>query len=356
MAGSLKVLYSLVALYILLSSSIIAFNRHLLQPERFPYAIALVWAHCVFCSIMAVLLYLVCPHLFPSLSDPAKKVTLDRSLFLHGLLPVALCFSGQLALSNSALKYSSVSFLQMMKQFNIVLVYALSLCVATEKFGWRSAGLLTIVVFATSVTVHGEMHFSWDGFVYQASSQLFECTRIVLTAVLLTSAGKKLDVLTYVMVVMPLCLITLSAALGLLVYFSPNPTHYMPPGDLILQWMPMLIANCCVAFSLNVAMAFLVKYSDAVVYMLSGILKDVFIVAVASVVLSEEVSAIQWAAFAVQCLTILVYSAQKTYPDKFDTGIIDGMKFVLFSIEPPESTKVSKDALSYGSAPEKNKV
>lgn len=339
MAQSLRVVYGLSALYIVLSCAIIAFNRHLLQPQRFPYAVALVWTHCAFCSIMSGLLFFFTPELFPSLTDPARRVTLDRNLFLKSALPVALCFSGQLALSNTALKYSSVSFLQMMKECNIAVVYVLSLAVALEKFGWQTAGLLTVIFFATTATVAGEVHFSLMGFMVQASSQLFDCVKIVMQAVLLTAAGKKLDVLTYVMIVMPLCLLTLSSVLSVLVYFSPTPTHYMPPASLIITWAPSLALNAMLAFSLNVAIALLVKHSDAVIFVLAGILKDVFIVAVASVALEEHVSALQFVAFTVQVITICIYTAAKTYPDKFEAGILPGLSWVAFGTEVPDTEK-----------------
>merc|ERR1719310_18173 len=75
--------------YVVCSAGLIAYNKFLMNTERFPYAICLVLIHAVFCSMCAGILYLVKPSLFPSLSDPAKKVDIDSSLILKGALPIA---------------------------------------------------------------------------------------------------------------------------------------------------------------------------------------------------------------------------------------------------------------------------
>merc|ERR1719272_313456 len=105
--------------------------------------------HCAFCSLSLLVLRFVVPSLFPSLTDPARRVVVDRDLILKGALPIALFFSGQLVLSNTAYLHSSVAFLQMMKEANIILVYTFSLMVALERFSWRSIKILICVLVAT---------------------------------------------------------------------------------------------------------------------------------------------------------------------------------------------------------------
>merc|ERR1719247_2270595 len=125
--------------YVICSAGLIAYNKYLMNHDRFPFAICLVFIHAAFCSLCAGVLYLVKPSLFPSLSDPARKVPIDSSLILRGALPIAILFSAQLVLTNTAYLHSSVAFLQMMKEANLVLVYVLSLMASLEKFSWRSA-------------------------------------------------------------------------------------------------------------------------------------------------------------------------------------------------------------------------
>merc|ERR1719506_2709633 len=126
------------------------------------------------------------PSLFPSLTCPERRVIIDRHIIFRGALPIALLFSTQLVLSNTAYLHSSVAFLQMMKESNLVMVYLLSLLFALEQYRFRSIMILLFICGATSMTIVGELHFSWTGFAVQGIRQVFECGKIVLQSVLLS--------------------------------------------------------------------------------------------------------------------------------------------------------------------------
>jgi len=319
--------------YIALSSCLIAYNKFLINEDRFPYAICLVLLHAIFCSVCTGILYLVKPSLFPSLTDPAKKINIDSDLLLRGALPIAILFSAQLVLSNTAYLHSSVAFLQMMKEGNLVLVYTFSLIAALERFSWRSVGILVFIIIATAMTIHGEVNFSMTGFAIQATSQLFECCKIVLQAMLLSSAGRKLDALTYVMLVMPLCAVLLTAGIGVLNFF-PHEHFLTPEWRHLVQWWPHLLANAGIAFALNVVIAFFIKYSNAVAFILAGIVKDAMIVATSALVFREVVTSIQTFGFCLQLAAILVWSMIKTFPDRFEAGVLVGFQSFIYGVEP----------------------
>jgi len=333
--------------YIACSAGLIAYNKYLIDVDRFPYAICLVFIHSVFCSVFAGFLYLVKPSLFPSLSDPERKVTIDSSIVLKGALPIALLFSAQLVLSNTAYLHSSVAFLQMMKEANLVLVYTFSLFAALERFSWRSVGILVFIIFATTLSIHGEVNFSMTGFIIQGSSQLFECCKIVLQAMLLSSAGRKLDALTYVMLVMPLCALILGVGICALTAFPHS--HFMTPSWVqLVQWWPHLLANACIAFLLNVVIALFVKHSSAVAFILAGIVKDVMIVSAGAFLFREFITLLQVVGFSLQLAGILVWSMIKTFPDRFDAGIVAGFSSFIFGTEPMKG-KVPLGKGQYGS-------
>jgi len=337
--------------YIALSSALIGYNKFLMNEERFPYAICLVLIHAIFCSACTCVLYLVRPSLFPSLTDPATKVNVDSDLILKGALPIAVLFSAQLVLSNTAYLHSSVAFLQMLKEANLVLVYTFSLIAALEKFSWRSVGILAFVIFATTLTIHGEVNFSYTGFCIQATSQLFECCKIVLQAMLLSSAGRKLDALTYVMIVMPLCAVLLGGGICVLNAF-PHEHFLTPQWHHLEQWWPHLLANACIAFALNVVIAFFIKNASAVAFILAGIVKDAMIVATSALVLREVVTVIQAVGFGMQLVAIFLWSMLKTFPDRFEAGIFLGIHGFVFGIEP---IKGGKGQHGYGSTEESSK-
>jgi len=340
-------------LYIVCSSGLIAFNKYLINVDRFPFAISLVLIHAVFCSLCTGVLYLCKPSLFPSLTDPAKKVTVDASLILKGALPIAALFSAQLVLSNTAYLHLSVAFLQMMKEANLVLVYVFSLIAALEKFSWRSVSILVFIIFATTLTIHGEVNFSWTGFMIQGIGQIFECAKIVLQAMLLTSAGRKLDALTYVMLVMPLCAVILGTGMGILMIF-PHAHFATPEWHHLVEWWPLLLLNACVAFILNVVIALFVKHSSAIAFILAGIVKDAMIVAAGAFFFREVITIIQGFGFLLQLVAILVWSLIKTFPDRFEEGVAVGFGNMLMGDCVAKGQLKSKS--NYGSTEEESKA
>lgn len=341
--------------YIGCSSCLIAYNKYLMDMDRFPYAICLVLLHAIFCSVCSGVLYLLRPSLFPSLTDPAQKVTVDSSLILTGALPIALFFSAQLVLSNTAYLHSSVAFLQMMKEANLVLVYVFSLIAALERFSWRSVSILAFIIFATTLTIHGEVNFSWTGFAIQGMGQLFECCKIVLQAMLLTSAGRKLDALTYVMLVMPLCAVILAGGICVLTAF-PHEHFLVPDWHHLEQWWPHLLANACIAFLLNVIIALFIKQASAVAFILAGIVKDAMIVATAVVALREVVSLLQTVGFVLQLMGILVWSVIKTFPDRFEHSVAEGFMSFIFPSESVKGKLAAGKEKQYGSTEENSKA
>jgi hypothetical protein len=95
---------------VLVSMSLIKYNKWLMTPGRFPFATNLTLCHQCSGSLFMFVMYSIKPKLFPSMDGFARGETLSQSTLLAGLLLVALCFSGQLVLSNSAYVYASVTF------------------------------------------------------------------------------------------------------------------------------------------------------------------------------------------------------------------------------------------------------
>merc|ERR1719498_1486628 len=186
-----------------------------------------------------------------------------------------------------------------MKEANLVLVYVFSLIAMLEKFNWRNVGILSFVILATTLTIHGEVNFSWTGFAIQGMGQVFECCKIVLQAMLLTSAGRKLDALTYVLLVMPLCAVILFGGMCVLTAF-PHEHFLVPQWHHLEQWWPHLLANACIAFALNVVIALFIKHASAVSFILAGIVKDAMIVATSALFLNEVISVLQGIGFILQ--------------------------------------------------------
>lgn len=308
------------ALYILFSVQLIAVNKHLMREDTFPYPIHLVLWHALFSSAVACAAFIIRPSLFPSLTSPVSRIELDMELLLRNALPIAILFSLELVLGNWAYMYSSVPFLQMMKESNLVIIYMLSLVVGLEIFAKGKALVLLCVVFATSMSIEGEIHFSWLGFEVQGSSQVFGCVKMTLQTLLLTRVGKKLDTFAYVLVIMPLVVVVLGTLALVQANVWPGMTTSGTPSLAeVLANRQQLLASATLALCLNISIAALLQLASAVGFILVGIVKDGCIVVGAAVILHEVISDQQVVGFILQTVFILLYSLMNIFPDEFET-------------------------------------
>lgn len=329
-------------LYIICSAGLITFNKYLMADGRFPFAAPLVMIHMGFSSTMSFLLYCVRPSLFTAISESQNGF--DWSIIYRGAMPIAVLFSFSLVLSNTAYLYSSVAFLQMMKEGNVVLVFLFSYAASMEKVNSTKLLLLLGVVCATMCTVRGEVNFVLTGFLMQGSAQFFECARIVMAAFLLNAPGKKLDALSFNLIVSPLCLAFLGLLLSGLIFVHPMQQFRIPAWADLVAWWPLLLMNASIAFSLNIVVALFIKQSSAVSYILAGILKDSMIVTSGVMFMGEHITHFQVGAFSVQLYLIFLWSMTKTFPQKFEKGFISGI-LAVHGLEPVAS-KSEKMALT----------
>jgi len=300
------------ALYITASCALIKYNKFLITKGRFPYALNLTLGHQIIGTASLGVMYLMKPSLFSSLSDPEKNKDVTMRFWLMAVMPIALCFSGQLVLSNSAYEFSSVAFLQMMKESNIVLVYILSMVAQIECFDSARARLLFCLFLSTSLTVQGELAFDVRGFAIQGSSQLLECSKIVLQSVLLSAAGSKgLDALSYNLMVQPTTAITVIVYLVICMLAIPR----IPTASLAdyAAWWPHILANGMAALALNLTASTFIAKTSAVGFIVVGIMKDVFLILIDVIISGTPISNLQIGAFACQVIFVGCYSLFKTF-------------------------------------------
>lgn len=318
----------LVCITITLSVGLINFNSYLMK-DRFPFAVPLVLIQMAFCTTFASLLLHMRPSLFPSLTDPAQKVHIDLPFLVRGALPIGAVFATSLVLSNLAYAHLSVAFLQMMKEGNIVVVYGLSLVASLETFSWRHVQVIIFAIFAASLTVRGELAFSLVGFIIQLCSGISEAGRIVLQSLLLS--GRKVDPLSYVLLISPICF-TLLGLFMLLLLLLPagiaGPGLAIPSAAAVWSWLPLLLANSMIAFALNVSIACVIKNTSPTSYIFVGVVKDIVAIVVSVFVLKELVSSLQVVSFTLQIGSVIVWSLLKMHPEKFEHGILPGLQQV----------------------------
>lgn len=99
-----------IATWITLSSSVILFNKWLLDTKGFRYPVVLTTWHLAFATLMTQILART-THVL----DSRKKVPMTGKIYLRAIVPIGLMFSLSLICGNLTYLYLSVSFIQMLK-------------------------------------------------------------------------------------------------------------------------------------------------------------------------------------------------------------------------------------------------
>jgi len=316
--------FFLGGLYIAVSSAMILFNKALMREDRFPFPIFLTATHMAGSLTMSLLIRSFAPSFFPSaptvfnepllLDAGANFYRWDPLRLMQALapfVPIAACGGMCLVTGNWAYKVATVSFLQMIKESHIVIVYILTLAFGLEQPTIRNAAVLLFVAASATLAVSAQAELSVRGLMLQMMAGLFGSLQIVLTNVMLARTGKgRIDPLTMVLCVAPLMLVGLVPATAL--------TWEARIISRILEFRSCIAINVLLAFLLQITSALTIRYLSATGMSLASMAKDLGIVFAASKILGEQLSSLQVAGFVGSVLGISVYTGMKLFPGLFE--------------------------------------
>jgi hypothetical protein len=303
------IIMSTCALYIVLSSCLINYNKFLMHPGRFPHAVPLTAFHMVVSFVLSSIGYACLgKYAYPGM-DVVKQNPKD---FMQKLAPLSILFAVSICCSNQAYIYCSVPFLQMCKEMNVVMIYLAGLYLAVEKYNGQTLAILFLVMIGCWMSIHGEMNPSGVGFAIQMISQTSEVIKIIIQQMIMQ--GMRVDPLTMVMTMSPLCLCTLSFGL----YFLWEPGTLADAHKMAFH----LFLNGLNAFALNIAVALVIRHASGVSFVLAGVIKDVIIVTVAAIFTGALVTRMQIAGFTIAVLGVAAHSLVRSHQDFVDDVLL----------------------------------
>jgi hypothetical protein len=300
------IIMSTCTLYIVLSSCLINYNKFLMHPGRFPHAVPLTAFHMVVSFVLSAIGYMICGKY----AYPGMEIVKDNPEdFMRKLTPLSILFAVSICCSNQAYIYCSVPFLQMCKEMNVVMIYIAGLLLAVEKYNGQTLAILFVVMIGCWMSIHGEMNPSGVGFAIQIISQTSEVVKIIIQQMIMQ--GMRVDPLTMVMTMSPLCLCTLSFGL----YFLWEPGTLADAHNMGYH----LCLNGLNAFALNVAVALVIRHASGVSFVLAGVIKDILIVTFAAVFTGALVSRMQIAGFTIAVVGVAAHSLVRSHQDFVDS-------------------------------------
>ncbi|KAI9739254.1 MAG: hypothetical protein M1834_007467 [Cirrosporium novae-zelandiae] len=231
-----------VALWMILSSAVIIYNKWILDDAGFPYPITLTTWHLGFATLATRILART-----TSLLDGRKKIKMDARIYFRAIAPIGLFYSFSLICGNLTYLYLSVAFIQMLKAATPVVVLLVSWAFGVLRPDMNKFLIVCIIVAGVFVASIGEVKFNTTGFLYQCGGIVFEATRLVMVQRLLSPTKYKMDPLVSLYYFAPVC-----TAMNIL-FAIP-----LEGGEIHMRLVRRVglchfVGNAFVAFALNVA-------------------------------------------------------------------------------------------------------
>ncbi|KAM0753710.1 TPT-domain-containing protein [Meredithblackwellia eburnea MCA 4105] len=284
----------IIIIWITLSSSVIIMNAWILSDLDFPYPIFLTTVHLAYATIGTRLLLQ-----FTNLLDGVRNLDMSWDRWLRNIVPIGALFSASLIFSNLAYLTLSISFIQMLKAFTSVAVLSMSVLMGLEQFNRRTAVIVVAISFGVALASYGEMQFALGGFIFQTLGIMFEATRLVAIQKLLQ--GMRMDPLVSLYYYAPVC----AALNSLLIPIFEG----WAPFELVLERVgpATLFLNVNVAFLLNVAVVYLIGCASSLVLTLSGVVKDILLVAGSVFFFGSSITGLQMFGYSVALTGLVVF-------------------------------------------------
>jgi len=319
------------AAYMVWSVLLVFCNKSLAKDGHFPHPIMLVSCHQLFSAgISHLLLWLTekkpecqtggmveepratsglpwsdySPHMWRvSAVDPVALKGLWRTVCI-----IAAFNGAVLVAENRALYFSTVAFLQMMKEAGLIYVVAISFMAGTESISLRRCGLIFLMVVGGLLCIRGEVQFSMTGFSLQMGSSLVKALMLVLQAKVLRDKALKLDPLVYTALVTPACaLVLLPFAAFELIMSSTNAW-----GEISSNLVP-LAASCLLAGTFNIINAGAIQSLGAIGFGILQTLKNAMILFCSTTILGVPTTFMQMLGCVMILTLVPLYSTVKRW-------------------------------------------
>ncbi|KAJ7596443.1 TPT-domain-containing protein [Mycena floridula] len=284
----------IISIWIAFSTSVIIYNKYLINTLNFEYPIFLVTWHMIFAAMGTRILQ----HT-TNLLDGINDVKMTKDMFIKSILPISILFSSSLILSNTTYLYlDSLSYIQMLKAFNPVCILLISWTFRISEPNRKLAMIVFMISSGIGLASYNELKFNFLGFIIQAAAVGFEASRLVMTEVFLK--GLKMDPLVSLHYYAPVC-----AVINLI--FLPFTEGSQPFYNLSQVGPLILLSNAFVAFFLNVAAVFLISVSGGLGLTLAGVFKDILLITASVIFFGSIVSPLQVFGYSIALGGLILY-------------------------------------------------
>ncbi|KAB8346204.1 hypothetical protein FH972_023249 [Carpinus fangiana] len=165
----------------------------------------------------------------------------------------------------------------------------------------KTLGNVSLIVVGVVIASLGEIQFNMVGFCFQVGGITFEAIRLVMVQRLLSSAEFKMDPLVSLYYFAPAC----AVMNGVVALIAEVPKMSM--AQVYNVGLFTLFINAMIAFLLNVSVVFLIGKTSSLVLTLSGVLKDILLVFASMMIFRDPVSGTQAFGYSIALSGLIYY-------------------------------------------------
>ncbi|EGG24628.1 natural resistance-associated macrophage protein [Cavenderia fasciculata] len=289
--------------------STLILNKYIFATYNFTYPFTLTAIHMFVCWLGARTVLKHFSHYLIDTSDAASRASFDRIEFneqLNKILPLALLFAANIALGNVSLRFVPVSFMQTIKASVPLFTVAIQACYYRKQFSKSTYLSMGPIVGGVALASLSEANYNHIGFYAALLSS-------VVTALFAIVSGITLQQ-------------RLINPINLLYHMTPWSAVFLVPCSIafemqdMVEWLAyryeqslvslvcVLLVSGSIAFLLNICTFFVIKYTSALTYTVSGNLKVILSISISIVVFRNEVGFLNAIGCAVAVIGVIWYS------------------------------------------------
>ena len=290
------------SLYLGITISLIYVNAWILD-EIFPYAATLTLIQQLICAVLSAGILL-------GLKTPLEDITVR--IWMEKFLVLGLLFAIYLWGSNLAYVYLEVGYIQMIKPVGGFLIYATLLASGYETIDvWKFITLIAIFG-AVSIASCGQEElgaFNVVGLGILIASLCGNAFYYTMLQYLLQPPPSSTKQRIKLNPIMTMALVGPAAALWLALVAALTEWNQSSFSWSIPTWL--LLLDSVLAFALNITIMYMLQAFSALTYALCGYSKDVIVVGLSTILVNEQVSNLEWHAYAVMLVGQALWIVRK---------------------------------------------
>lgn len=169
-----------VAIYFVVSISMVFVNKKLLQTTQFDRAVPvfIMWYQCLLAVLICVGLGKLSEK---GLISGHARQTFDMATAMK-VMPLSAIFVGMILFNQLCLQYVEVSFYNVARSLTIVFNVVLSYIMLNKTTSWKAIGTIAVVIYGFFLGAENEVNFSLVGTLFGVFSSLFVALNSVYTS------------------------------------------------------------------------------------------------------------------------------------------------------------------------------